>query len=503
MRRLIFAVAMMLFASSCYAQMLTMGAGTPKTSSGGATCGTTPIQILGPSASTVSGAAAAVTSTVDAPAGSTVVVAIDIATVNNQAFVGVADTPTNSYTLVQPAAAAGTTNAAIGYSVNTTHDLPIGSQWTVTTGGGNYYIKGAWITCTAGVLDKSVTINQATPGTSASLSSGTLSIANETAFGYVYMLGSGSGGGTLTTGSGFTDLQNDSYTDVGYLIQSGSTTSITYAPSWTSSSAYSGVLVTFETSAGCSQATTFLARTSGLSGTERGAYTTLICGLVTDGTWSLMDTLYVTATNTTTTAYLNLISTSYPLTSHGTCTFTADSGITGDGSTCYLDSGYNTSTNGVNYTTNSASFGACDLTSRTTGAGNVEIVGFGDASIFNYILPLDTGPNVNWGINDGTGGSISGASNPLGSWIAVRASSTGSTLYKNGSSLATYTVASTGLANANIFFLAYNNVGTAVHFLSDKLGYGFAGASFSSTQAANVRSRLSTYLSTVGAPSGC
>jgi hypothetical protein len=33
---------------------------------------------------------------------------------------------------------------------------------------------------------------------------------------------------------------------------------------------------------GCSQATAFLARTSGLDGTHTMAYTNLICGLVTD-----------------------------------------------------------------------------------------------------------------------------------------------------------------------------------------------------------------------------
>src|SRR5229473_5562637 len=59
---------------------------------------------------------------------------------------------------------------------------------------------------------------------------------------------------------------------------------------------------------GCSQATTFLARTSGLSGTETTAYTNLICGLVTDGVYPSLDALYIFATNTTTTANLNLIS---------------------------------------------------------------------------------------------------------------------------------------------------------------------------------------------------
>jgi len=40
--------------------------------------------------------------------------------------------------------------------------------------------------------------------------------------------------------------------------------------------------------------TAFLARTSGLSGTETAAYMALINGMVTDGTWALMDArLYI------------------------------------------------------------------------------------------------------------------------------------------------------------------------------------------------------------------
>jgi hypothetical protein len=120
---------------------------------------------------------------------------------------------------------------------------------------------------------------------------------------------------------------------------------------------------------GCTQATTFLARTSGLSGTETTAYTNLICGMVTDGTWSLLDALYIFATNTTTTAKLNLISTSFPIAYHGTpaesSQFSADHGYTGDGSTVYLDTGFIPSSAGGVFTLNSAHIGQYMLTSRT------------------------------------------------------------------------------------------------------------------------------------------
>src|ERR1700676_927047 len=90
---------------------------------------------------------------------------------------------------------------------------------------------------------------------------------------------------------------------------------------------------------GCAAATAFLARTSGLSGTETTAYTTMICGMITDGVgcsaWrgsgGNLDALYIFATKDTTTAELNLCSTSFSITPRASNTFTADTGWAGDG----------------------------------------------------------------------------------------------------------------------------------------------------------------------------
>jgi hypothetical protein len=52
------------------------------------------------------------------------------------------------------------------------------------------------------------------------------------------------------------------------------------------------------------------------------AVTTAVCGMVTDGTWSLLDALYVFAINSTTNAKLNWVSTNHSPTVNGTLTFT-------------------------------------------------------------------------------------------------------------------------------------------------------------------------------------
>src|SRR5260370_657257 len=59
-------------------------------------------------------------------------------------------------------------------------------------------------------------------------------------------------------------------------------------------------------STACAQATSFLARTSGLSGTQQTNYTTLICGLETDGIGcsSKLDALYIMGAPDATTSLL-------------------------------------------------------------------------------------------------------------------------------------------------------------------------------------------------------
>jgi len=193
---------------------------------------------------------------------------------------------------------------------------------------------------------------------------------------------------------------------------------------------------------GCTAATNFLARTSGLSGTETTAYTTMICGLVTDGVitgnlsgatgcGSILDGLYIFATNTTTTANLNLCGTSFGLTSHGTITFNADTGYTGNGSTGYLDTGFNLSTAGGHFLQNSASLGVYVLTNRTSDSTMVAM-GADDGTIFSLIEPLNGGLYT-WDINGGGFPSFANASTRA-AWVATRTGVSAENTYKNGSS---------------------------------------------------------------------
>ena len=106
----------------------------------------------------------------------------------------------------------------------------------------------------------------------------------------------------------------------------------------------------------CAEAPAYLARTAG--GNEAGNaanITNLICGLVADGVWAKLDTLYVPAQADASDARLNLISANYPLT--GTATFTPYHGFAPT-SAAGLLTGFNaTLASSPHFTQNDASVG--------------------------------------------------------------------------------------------------------------------------------------------------
>ena len=500
--------------------LLCAGPSSAQLSSAGAGCSVncgsgvqlTQIIAANGAAGIASGSPTVVTTTNDAPVGSLIVFAVNLNANLAQTVATCADNATggsNTYQIVQHAATTGVNNAALCWSV-TTNDLPVGSKFTVTTTGSvTYSFRGAWVVpgYTGGV-DVSAAVNQATPGTSvAGLATGTMTNASDLVFGYVNAITTGPY--VFTESAGFTNLFNDSFNDIGY-AQPGVTTSLAFAPSWTGgSSVYSAVVAAFFPTGSCSQAPVFLARTSGLSGTETTAYTNLICGMVADGTWSLMDGLYISATHNLATFELNLISTSFGLSQVGSCAFTADSNIQCDGSTGYFLPGWTPSTAGGHFAQNSASIGVCDLTSKTSSSTTNYAIGGTDnvSNVHGIGLDITDGNSSNqvrYELNNSKLAGIAPNTNSLGSWIVSRTASNLVTLYINGSSTDTDSTASGGLNTTPIAILANRtSTGTFNDFFPDKVAYIFFGGGMTATQVSNVYSRLHTFLTAVGAPSGC
>jgi hypothetical protein len=243
-------------------------------------------------------------------------------------------------------------------------------------------------------------------------------------------------------------------------------------------------------------ASAFLARTSGLDTTHINAYTDLINGLDTDGLFSKFDLLHVYATQDSTTAKLNLVSSSYPATTvSGPPTFTTDRGFT-SASGGYFNTGFNATTaSSPKYTLNSAHLSVWSLTSSQFSA---DVLGIANSAIIN---PRFTDNNGYHNVN-GAGGSAVASTDGSGHFTANRSASNALQAYKNGSSILSNSAASTSLSNNVIFTLAGNNGAGSPTFPVNACQTAAVsiGSSLNSTDATNFYNRLRTYMTAVGVP---
>jgi hypothetical protein len=240
---------------------------------------------------------------------------------------------------------------------------------------------------------------------------------------------------------------------------------------------------------GCSQATAFLARTSGLDSTHTTAYTTLICGLVTDGVWARLDILYVFATQDSTTALLNLTSTTYSATAVSSPTFTADQGYLGNGTTSYVDLGFKASTAASpKYVQDDAVIFAW---MNNNISGYVQSIGEIVTSV-SYIT-LSNADALYYIINGGGQARAAAIGTTAGFASIERSSSTATATYWNGSSLSTASLTSSAVPTQDFIVL-----GSAASFYALQASAAGGGKSLGSTLQTALYSRLATYRTAVG-----
>lgn len=258
----------------------------------------------------------------------------------------------------------------------------------------------------------------------------------------------------------------------------------------------------------CSQSTTALAALvpAGVTLTaDKTNYDTTICGLVSDGVWNF-DVLYIWAAPTQAAALINLAN---PGTFNGTTTgsvsFAAYQGFTGDGSTFYLDSGFNpTTATTPNYVQNSATVGVYILTNRSSGV-NVWNIGCsvgactGGPLFFAY-----AGGNVSITINSATAAATASASSQ-GAWNGTRTTSIGSAVFLNSGETAVSqtTDISISAANANIIFWGFN---TGFGLVTDQMAAGWIGNGVGGVNigdgvnSCKINNRINTYMANLAAP---
>lgn len=185
----------------------------------------------------------AVTTTVDAPIGSLIVVLADSKTPT------VACTTSGSDALTLAAGVSGGAPAAVAiyFVANSAHDLPIGSTFTCTTTTGGYDLRAYIVTGALLGVDGAATNSTGGGGTTTqTATTAALASNREIAFGAT-SLSSGQTG--WVESSGFTTLAGqgspDDNFDFGYKILTSSA-AVTYSTSWGSNTRVSVAVATFK-----------------------------------------------------------------------------------------------------------------------------------------------------------------------------------------------------------------------------------------------------------------
>lgn len=241
--------------------------------------------------------------------------------------------------------------------------------------------------------------------------------------------------------------------------------------------------------------TQFLARISAPSGPRKAAYAALVDGLVADGLWTKTDVLHIQAAADSATSLINLKSSSYPLVNHG-ASFAADAGWLGNGTSAWMDFGYDPNAVGsanfkndgsegtlIVYITNTPSTG---FTYALHSAGNVSFI----APWFAGDVYCSIGGG---GINGSAGGTGKGQILFTRTGSAVNLTS----YYKNGSVIVGSTGAvSVGGSTGNIALFATSGGGG--NFSDARISASAVVGALNNTQALAYMSRINAYMSALG-----
>ncbi len=226
------------------------------------------------------------------------------------------------------------------------------------------------------------------------------------------------------------------------------------------------------------------------TGSQKFYVNNLVRALKFYSIWSSLDALWLLAAQNTTQALTDLVGPRVE-TVHGTPTFTAGVGYTGDASAAYLDTGL-AQNGGTNYAQNSACHFGWIASAAT---GTTQAYWSSDDSNSSDALFRRTSSTADaFAANAASTGSFT-YTTQTGFFHVERSASALTTLYQNGSSTGTTsTAASTALVTGHWFILADNNAGTAEHFGNGQVAVFGTGAALGSTNAGLLYTAVQQYL---------
>lgn len=223
------------------------------------------------------------------------------------------------------------------------------------------------------------------------------------------------------------------------------------------------------------------------------AQDTMFVSLVAEGLWTKADLIYLLSqsTNDDGEALVNAVSPgTYDGTAYNAPTFESLAGFTGDGATTYIDTNFNPTTHGVNYTLNSASFAVYVLTDVDENSVDIGIDdGNNDAFLYSRYITCNTR------IND-SGSDFNTNADSRGFYIVSRTASNARAAYKNGALLGSDTRVSTALPNVNFGVMArINFLGGQGQYVTRQIGgIVYIGGGLDATEQLALTTAVNTYM---------
>lgn len=232
--------------------------------------------------------------------------------------------------------------------------------------------------------------------------------------------------------------------------------------------------------------------------TRKSALDTLISSLKTGGVWAKLDWLTVHAAHDEQAARVNAVNPAQVASVGVAPTFTTDRGYTGNGTTQYLNTGWNASTAGGKFTQNDCSMGVWCGTDVTAS-------GQYDLGNSNATICARSGTGSPMTAQSASGSTITlPASTSVGFTSWSRTGSTAGVAYKNGAALGTaISSTSTTLRNAPFLIGAANTsttgTVTAGSFSTRRNQAVCWGSQLSGAEQLALYNALATYMTAVGA----
>jgi hypothetical protein len=233
-----------------------------------------------------------------------------------------------------------------------------------------------------------------------------------------------------------------------------------------------------------------------LTTTEKNATNQLVLDMKSAGIWSSMKAIYPMVGASAAACAQNLKSSSFTGTFTSGWTF-ASTGVTPNGTSAYMDTGFNPNTQGLTYNNNHISF-----YSRTSAQGGA--IQFYDMGCGN----VDATTNLSlWSrrSSDTAGYDCAGFpsnrstfanTNGQGFYCGTAVTTT-SKFFKNGTNQVSKSLTSTTFQSANIYVGGFNEANTNAYYSSKEVAFSSIGDGLTDTQASNFYTAVQAFQTTL------